>query len=362
MLSISKKIVSLILIFLTGVYLMGCRSINTKKSEGKVKRTFANPIIPAPSADPWVVRAGGYYWYIHSSGDMISIRKADRLERIGEVGDANVWLSPSDGSYSKEVWAPELHYLNGRWYIYFAADDGKNENHRMYVLEGGKDPDNPLSGPADPENAANSPYKFKGKISDKTDKWAIDGTVLQKKDGSLYFIWSGWEGDVDGQQNLYIAPMSNPWTISGDRVLISKPEYDWEKKALALNEGPEILKNGEKIFIAYSASGSWTYDYCLGMLVNSDGDVLNPSSWVKIDKPVFEGSVKNKSRGVGHCSFVKSPDGKEDWIVYHGMTGSQGWGARSVRTQKFAWGKDGMPVFGEPVPVDTPFEAPSGEK
>jgi hypothetical protein len=45
-----------------------------------------------------------------------------------------VWRAPDRGPVSREVWAPELHFLDGKWHIYFAASDGKNENHLAYVL------------------------------------------------------------------------------------------------------------------------------------------------------------------------------------------------------------------------------------
>ncbi|MCZ4136287.1 alpha-N-arabinofuranosidase, partial [Escherichia coli] len=108
------------------------------------------------------------------------------------------------------IWAPELHYINGAWYIYYAKDDGDNVNHRMYVMEN-TSPD-PTQGN----------WQYKGQITDPTNKWAIDGTVLQTG-GQLYFIWSGWEGDTNVRQNLYIAHMSNPWTIDSNRVEIARP-------------------------------------------------------------------------------------------------------------------------------------------
>ena len=81
---------------------------------------------------------------------------------------------------NQDVWAPELHFLNGNWYVYFAADDGNNANHRLYVAE---------ANTADPQGA----YTSKGKLYDASnDRWAIDGTVLQMADGSLYCIWSQW--------------------------------------------------------------------------------------------------------------------------------------------------------------------------
>lgn len=322
---------------------MGCK----EKSPEKVE-TFNNPVVSKTSADPFVIRAGGYYYYTYSDGSNIGIRKSKELQGIG-VGENNiVWISDPSTEYSKEVWAPELHYVRGKWYIYFAADDGKNENHRMYVLEGGTDSENPLG----------ETYKFKGKIFDKTDKWAIDGTVLEVDKDSLYFVWSGWEGDTNGKQNLYIAPMSDPWTISGERVLISTPTYDWEALGMPINEGPQILVKGKNIMIVYSSSGSWTENYCLGLLVNNTKDMLNPNNWIKKSEPVFKGTIESGSFGVGHGSFVKSPSGKEDWIVYHGMTDGIGWHHRDVRMQKFTWDKENLPVFGVPVSLDEDLEVP----
>jgi GH43 family beta-xylosidase len=161
-------------------------------------------------------------------------------------------------------------------------------------------------------------------------------------------------------QHLYIAPMSDPMTISGKRVLISSPEHDWEKQGRPLvNEGPETLWNGDKLFIIYSASGSWGDDYCLGQLTWTGGDVLDPKSWMKKPEPVFSGTEKVISPG--HASFVKSRDGTEDWIVYHvAKHRGAGWN-RQVHIQRFSWNEDGSPNFGEPVAAGVPIPLPVGD-
>ncbi len=315
-------------------------------SASETPRTFVNPVA-ASGADPWVVRWEGHYYYCQSRGGSVWVNKCARLQDLGANQWQRVWTPPPDKAYSKDLWAPELHHLRRQWWIYVAADDGDNAHHRMYVLAGTL---------PDPQG----PFTFKGKLAAPTDCWAIDATVLQMPGDKLYCIWSGWEGSTNVAQHLYIAPMSDPCTISGERVRISTPEYAWEKHGNPLiNEGPEALWRGDKLFIIYSASGSWGDDYCLGLLTWTGGDVLNPKSWVKNPTPVFARTPD--VFGPGHCSFVKSRDGKEDWIVYHSAKSrGSGWDRR-VNMQRFTWHPDGSPDFGAPVSAGVALPEPSGD-
>lgn len=170
-------------------------------------------------------------------------------------------------------------------------------------------------------------------ITDPTNKWAIDGTVLEVG-GQLYFIWSGWEGDTNVRQNLYIARMSNPWTIDSHRVEIARSTYSWETNhSPHVNEGPQVIIRNGVINLVYSASGSWTNDYCLGLITAStSSDLLNPASWTKRSQPIFRSG--NGLFGSGHHSFTKSPDGTEDWMLYHtAKYDNAGWN-REIRMQK----------------------------
>lgn len=309
--------------------------------------TFVNPIIPPPSADPWVIAWQGAYYYCESRDQSgIWIRKADCLTKLGGAKGTQVWAAPTLGPNSNALWAPELHRVNEKWYIYYAADDGLNENHRIWVLESVTD---------DPQGA----YRCKGILN--TQGWAIDLTILNHE-SELYAIWSGWPGAVNGKQNLYIAPMSNPWTIAGDRVLLATPDRPWEKVEMDICEGPQVLQQRGKLFIVYSASGSWCADYCLGMLEFKGGEVTNPQCWQKWAVPVFKRS--GDVFGVGHCSFAKSPDGLEDWMIYHAKTRKRyGWNDRNIHAQRFTWTETGEPHFGAPIAagVEIPNPARSRE-
>ena len=167
--------------------------------------------------------------------------------------------------------------------------------------------------------------------------------------------------------------------MQGNRVLISKPTHKWERNGtvplewqkrtgeppvLYINEGPQFLLDShrDKLFIVYSANACWL-DYNLGLLKHTGkGSLLDPKRWKKHPKPVFVEAPEHGVYAPGHNSFFKSPDGKEDWILYHANPGpNDGCGAkRAPHTQKFSWKKNGTPYFGKPVQVNKPIPVPSG--
>lgn len=324
------------------------------------QNTFTNPLKES-GPDPWVIYKDGYYYYMNTTGSNLQLWKTKNVTELKNAEHKIIYTPPATGMYSKQLWAPEIHFLRGKWYVYYAADDGNNINHRMYVLENAS-PD-PMQGE----------WVFKGKLADPGDHWAIDMTVAEIN-GKIYAAWSGWEGKENGVQRIYIAELSNPWTMKGDRVEISHPFYEWEKKGavpeewqkngevpyIMVNEGPEFLIKGDNIFLIYSANACWL-DYCLGMLqAKKTSNILDPSSWKKHPKPVFVQAPENGVYAPGHNSFFKSPDGKEDWILYHANpSANDGCGnKRAPHAQKFTWKKDGTPDFGKPLPK-VPMKGPS---
>ena len=316
---------------------------------------FTNPI--AEGADPWVVRHGAHYYWCSSDGNRgIAIHRSDRLTGLGEK--FIVWRADDTGPHSREIWAPELHHLDGRWYVYVGASDGKNKNHRTIVLESTQD--DPLS-----------PFLFKAELytgdhlDTQTDnRWAIDATILEHR-GQRYVLWSGWHDERD-EQWLYIATLANPWTVSSNRVrLAANADFLWERvdekpTGRGLAEAPQVLTRHGRVFVTYSCSGSWQASYKLGLLTLApDGEPLNPAAWTKSPEPVFQRT--EKTFGVGHNGFVTSPDGREDWLVYHAKVAlAPGW-QRTLRLQPFHWRADGTPDFGTPVAAGLALPAPSGQ-
>lgn len=330
--------------------------------------TFTNPV--ARGADPWVVQKDGYYYMAQSQNpgtgkSSIWVFRSPKLTDLRR-DSVLVWAAPDTGWNRTHVWAPEIRFIDDRWHIYYAAGrpgpaDAPFIHQRSGVLRAiGNDPQGPWEdlGPLDTGGDPNVRAD---------DVWAIDLTV-HRLGGQLYAIWSGWENNTPlarTPQYLFIARMSSPSTISSSRVLLSSPTESWERRenqveGLDLMEGPQVLEHGGNVFIIYSTRESWMPAYRLGQLrLRTPGaDPMQPASWIK-SGPVF--AAANGVHGPGHNGFAKSPDGTEDWLIYHAKVDTLPNWNRVIRLQRFVWRADGSPDFGEPVASGVPLAAPSGE-
>lgn len=318
-------------------------------------REFTNPVLGS-GQDPSVVTDGGWYYLTQTSPDSkyITVRRSRSLLSLAGAVKNVVWQGGENGSPCCEWWAPELHNVDGAWYIYTAADNGNNNNHRLQVLEAS----NPLG-----------PYTYKGQLATPGGDWSIDPSPLQLPDGELYLAWSGWPGSVNGVQNIYLAKMSNPWTITGDRTELSTPSYPWELSSgtvgVKVNESPEPIVHGGKVYISYSGSGCWTPDYAVGLLSASVGsNLLDASSWTKSSQPILHSNAAADIYGPASNGWFTSPDGKQTWVAFHAVNTSAGncGLARDVYAQPVSWGADGPPdLGGQPLPLTTPIRIPSGD-
>lgn len=349
-LMIDKKLLRKIPIFLL-VFLL-VFSASSLFSQESAPKTFRNPLNPYGGADPWLQYYEGNYYLATTTGrSELIMSKSPTLAGLKTAVPVQIYAE-TDPSRCCNMWAPEFHLLEGpnglRWYYYYSAGtSGTLDNQHTHVLE---------SAGTDPMG----PYTYKARIFDPSnDVWAIDGSILKIED-MLYFLFSSWVGN---KQNLFIAPMSDPWTLSGSRVLLAEPEYDWEMSGANVTEGPVALYHDDQIFIIYSASYCVTPDYKLGMLTYNGGDPLQRSSWEKHPEPVFQRSDENGVFGPGHNGFFMSPDGTEYWIVYHANDDDSGGcdDRRTTRVQKFSWNDDGTPNFGIPVSREAEIAAPSGD-
>lgn len=295
-------------------------------------KPYTNPIIPngepGRTADPFVCRHNGIYYHCYSTAEGVWIAQSPKLWLIGESKAKMIYSCTAPGA-KKHWYAPELHFVDGRWYVYGApVYDEKKGNHTMCVLQSATD--DPMSD-----------YEFKGAVRGLEDKWSIDGTLLHHE-GGLYFVWTVCS-------KMFMAKMSSPLSLEGEAITLCRPEKPFETVCDTVNEGPAVLRRNGRLYIVYSANDSKCDDYCLGILTYTGGNVLDPASWQKSEDAVFKKT--DKIFGPGHCSFTKAVlDGREkDFIVYHAnLVSGSGWTGRSVWIKPFDWDENDFPVFGCP--------------
>ena len=303
-------------------------------------------------AYPYVTEYKGMYYCTMQTNkvDSVMLWAASDLRRIGETDGKVVLTSAMTGL--KHFWSPELHRINGKWYIYYEGDDGNTDSHQMYCIENPSE--NPLEG-----------------------KWTQHGPILTNDEwnfgihptsvvvgGRQYLLWSGWEKRrIEAEtQCIFIAEMKNPWTLKSPRVLLSRPDYEWERQWITVdglrsaypifvNENPEafLSPDGRKVVVAYSASGIWTMYNMLGMLyADAHSDLLNPRSWKKMSEPQFVADSTSNICGASNISVVMSPDKKTTYMMYETKDKNVGTVARDIRLKEITWDVNSLPVFGKP--------------
>lgn len=306
---------------------------------------IVNPLIEQ-RADPCIYKhTDGFYYFIATvpEYDRIELRRAERIAELATTEPKVIWRKHETGEMGAHIWAPEIHFVNGKWYIYFAAGEAERVwNIRMYALENSSP--NPLEGE----------WIEKGKVETAHDNFALDATSFMHN-GDQYMIWAETNPDFGRNSSLYIAKMENPWTIKQPQITITNPTYDWETVRYRVNEGAAVLKRNGRIFVTYSGSAT-DHNYCMGLLVADEtANLLDPAAWWKSPTPVFMSSPSNSQFGPGHNTFTVSEDGQTDLIVYHARNYREIEGDplrnpdRHTRVQPFTWRADGYPYFGEPV-------------
>ncbi|MFJ6984780.1 MULTISPECIES: family 43 glycosylhydrolase [unclassified Streptomyces] len=303
--------------------------------------TFRNPLNSGP--DPFMTHWKGNYYLTTTQGGSIRMWRSPSLSTLLTAAPVTVWTD-TDASRNRNIWAPEFYRFGDRWYLYYTADDGVDEHHRLYVLESDRD---------DPAG----PYHFKAKLAapGHADDFAIDPGILQR-DGRLYLAWAGLNQYQHNGLNL--APMSNPWTVSGNQVALDAPGGCPE-----VREGPEFLYRNGRTWMTYSTCDTGKPDYQVWMMSLRDGaDPLVPGNWTRHQGAVFSRADDRGVFGPGHHAFFRSPDGTEDWIVYHAKTTSQlTYGNRTTRAQRIGWNADGSPALGRPLALGATQDLPSGD-
>ena len=306
-----------------------------------------NPIV-LQRADPWLVRDDktGCYTFIGTSPkfDEIELRQACRLNDLKLAEPKVIWHKNDKGPMSTNIWAPELHKVDGSWYIHFAAGDvEKPFSIRMFVLK--NDSNNPMNGQ----------WQEMGQLKTHLDSFSLDATTFSHN-GKRYLVWAQQNQPATYNSALWIAEMDSPTSIKEPIVAITEPTLDWEVQGYKVNEGAAVMIREGKVLLTYSASAT-DHRYAMGLLwADADADLLDPASWHKKQQPIFASNEKVGRFGPGHSSFVKAEDGVTDLLIYHSRDYKELQGTpltdpnRHARARVITWDENGFPVLSPEQP------------
>lgn len=326
------------------------------------KAPYANPLV-RNRADPHIHRHhDGFYYFTATAPeyDRIILRRSRTLAGLTTADESVIWKKHTSGAMGAHIWAPEIHHIDGAWYIYFASAPAEDVwAIRIWVLENTN---------ADPFAGT---WTEKGQLKTAWETFSLDATTFalppahgsaragRTPTGTRYLAWAQHEPGMDNNTGIFLSEMANPWTLTGPQVRLSTPEYDWECVGFKVNEGPSVIARDGRLFLSYSA-GATDHHYCLGLLTaDADSDLLDPASWSKSPVPVFTSNDTTKQYGPGHNSFTVAEDGRTDVLVYHARQYKEITGDplndpnRHTRIQRLGWHPDGTPDFGIPV-ADAP--------
>ena len=321
--------------------LSGCGTNSQSQSTEKSNLVdYINPLVEQ-RADPWVLKdSDGTYYFIASvpEYDRIILRSAKTINGLHTAEEKVIWRKHETGIMGAHIWAPELHKIDGKWYVYFAAGEAENIwNIRMYALS--NDSADPMQGQ----------WQEEGQVKSHFESFALDATSFVHK-GKRYMIWAQYKND---NSNLWMSEMKSATELTGPVLMLSTPEYDWERVQYNVNEGAAVLIKNGKVFVTYSASAT-DHNYAMGLLwADIESDLMDANSWHKSETPVFSTNETLKRFGPGHSSFTIAEDGKTDLLVYHARDYKEIQGSslndpnRHTRVRVINWDENGMPDFGQ---------------
>ena len=323
---------------------------------------YKNPFI-LERADPYVVKGPDNNYYFTASYpmksdhdpegyDRVILRRSKTLAGLSDAKEITIWKTTTATLSHRFIWAPEMHNIGDKWYIFYAgSEDADNRwafDCHVLICDG-----------ADPYNGNWSEIgKFQKLAEDNFSftGFSLDMTYFEAA-GKSYVIWA--QHNEVKISCLYIGEVDKkaPWKLISLPMLLTKPEFEWEKIRYAVNEGPSVLMHDDDIFVCFSASGTGP-EYCVGALRAKCGnDLLNPCSWEKFEKPLLTSNDLIDEYGPGHNSFTKDENG-QDVFVYHARSkecfeGKCGYSendplydpCRHARIHAVTWDENGIPIL-----------------
>lgn len=299
-------------------------------------------LIAEQRADPWVHKTDdGFYYFIATvpEYDRIILRKSKSIIGLKNADEKTIWNKHESGVMGHHIWAPELHRIDEKWYIYFAAGEAENIwNIRMWALSNSSE--DPMKGE----------WKEEGRIKTKLESFSLDATTFDHNN-KRYMIWAQNVRGGEHGTALVLSEMKDPLTLTGPEIILTEPEFSWERIKYNVNEGPAVIKRNGKIFVTYSASAT-NQNYCVGLLwIDENADLLKATNWTKSPAPIFYTNEELKRFGPGHNSFTTSENDEHVIMIYHARNYKEIIGYelsdpnRATYARSIKWTKNGFPDF-----------------
>jgi GH43 family beta-xylosidase len=320
----------------------------------EISGTVIQDVYPFPLAvgyaDPDIIQWHGKYYFIATNDNTdavgLYVRESDTVMGLFDDGvQEHIILDRNEEKgFVQTFWAPEFHLIGDELYILFAVG-GKVWGPQSHIMK----------------------LKKNGSIIDP-DSWEepirvmkMDGTYLAAEGITLdmtyfeacnkaYLVWSyrlHIGTPKDSGSMLYIATIDKkePWRLTSEPVLLSRPLYGWENNEHTINnEGPYTIVTEDKVYITYSGGAAGGYSYVLGLLTaDKSADLLNPGSWVKNNAPVLSYYSIKGEYGPGHNTFFRDKTGNL-MIAYHAQKTMKR-SPRCTAIRRVHFGRDGTPIF-----------------
>jgi len=314
------------------------------------KRTYTNPIYSSYLGDPFALKHNGeYYAYgtVPAGGLTIPVLHSTDLVGWRPLGEA---LSLRDGAF-EALWAPEVAYDNGAFYMYYSAGGREGEGHQLRVAT--------ASRPA-------GPFEDCGAVLTPDDAFAIDAHPFRDDAGGWYLYYCRDFLDPDGDERvgtgIVVDRLVGMTQLAGERRTVVRPHAEWQLYERQRRwygrvwdwytvEGPFVRERDGRYYCFYSG-GAWkASNYGVSYVVADHP--TGPFAFEPDGGPRLLRTRPGRVIGPGHASVVCAPDNVHEYIVYHAW--DPGHSARLMRTDRLDWSKEGP---SSPAPTLEPQPAP----
>lgn len=335
--------------------------IQYKKHQSGDTMSVKTDIFINDRADPFVTKGSDGWYYFTASYpmyakndaegyDRVILRRARTIDGLKNAEEKTIWDEKDSETSFRFIWAPEMHEINSKWYVLFAASGSENNvwdiDCHIIMCEGNDPYNDKWIDKGKFEACEGDEFSFRG--------FSLDMTRFECN-GKHYVAWA----QNGGNSNVYLATVDpeKPWKTTCKAMLLTKPEYEWEKVNIPVNEGPAVMIHGGKVFLTFSASATGP-EYCIGLMyADEKADLLDINNWTKLSKPLLTSEDLTGEYGPGHNSFVKDENG--EWVfIYHSRDekcykGECGYSdqdplydpCRSARKRKVLWDENGFPIL-----------------